>query len=196
MIEISYLKMFIFITVIWIFSRFAIAIRFRKFSAKRELQMLLVYICLVVIARFVYFPLHHVDGKIGTLKIGFTEAPSEMISIIPFYFLFDRYDGWLINIIGNITMLIPVGIVWPICFRKLDDIRKTVFAGTGLILIIELTQLLCPERHTDIDDVILNTTGVLIGACIVFAIRRSNDPGGRGYRTKMTLGDGVIGPNK
>ena len=91
MIEISYLKMFIFITVIWIFSRFVIAIRLRKFSAKRELQMILVYICLVVIARFVYFPLHRVDGKIGTLTMGFTEAPFDKISIIPFTFLVDRY---------------------------------------------------------------------------------------------------------
>ena len=171
MIEISYLQMFIFITIIWILARFVIAVRFKKFSVKRELQMLLVYICLVVIARFVYFPLHHINGKIGTLTVGPTKEISDMISIIPFYFLFDRYDGWVINIIGNIAMFIPMGIVWPICFHKLDSIKKTVLAGISLILFIELTQLLCPERHTDIDDVILNTSGVLIGACIVFAIR-------------------------
>lgn len=173
MIEITYMQMFVFITLIWVLVRFIIANGFKKFSAKRELQMLLVYICIVVIARFVYFPLHHIDGKIGALMIGFTEAPSDMISFIPFYFLFDRYDGWLINIIGNIAMFIPVGIVLPICFRKLENIKKTVFAGVGLILFIELTQLICPERHTDIDDLILNTSGVAIGACIIFAIRNS-----------------------
>ena len=171
MIEISYLQIFILITIIWTFVRFAIAVRSKKFSAKRELQMLLVYICLVVITRFVYFPLHRVDGKIGTLTIGFSEAPSDMVSIIPFYFLFDRYDGWLINVIGNIAMFIPVGIVWPICFRELDNIIKTVLAGVGLIIFIELSQLLCIDRHTDIDDVILNTCGVLIGAGIIFTIR-------------------------
>ena len=172
MIEITYLQMFLIITAAWISVRSVIAVHSKTFSIKRELQMLLVYICLVVIARFVYFPLHHINGEIGTLKVGFTETSADMISIIPFNFLFDRYDGWQINIIGNIAMFIPVGIVWPICFRKLNDIRKTVLAGIGLILFIELTQLLCPSRHTDIDDVILNTSGVLIGACIVFAIRR------------------------
>ena len=173
MIEISYMQMFIFITLIWILVRFVIAIKFKKFSIKHELQMLLVYICLVVIARFVYFPLHYVDGEIGTLKIDFSNTPSDMISLTPFYFLFDRYDGWLINIIGNIAMFIPVGIVWPICFSKLDNIKKTVFSGICFIVFIELSQLLCPERHTDVDDVILNTSGVLIGACIVFALRKS-----------------------
>ena len=76
-------------------------------------------------------------------------------------------------------MFIPVGIVWPICFGKLDNIRKTVLAGLGLILFIELTQLLCLERHTDIDDVILNTSGVLLGACIIFAIRKSHEKNNR-----------------
>ena len=172
MLEISYKQMFVFITLIWVLARSVIAIEFKKFSVKRELQMLLVYICLVVIARIVYFPLHHINGKIGSLIIDYTGKPTDMISLIPFYFLIDRYDGWFINIIGNIAMFIPVGIVWPICFQKLDSIKKTVFAGMVFILLIELTQLLCPERHTDIDDVILNTSGVLIGACILFAIRK------------------------
>ena len=175
MIEISFLQMYIFITLIWILIRSMIAIRSKKFSVKRELQMLLVYICLIVIARFVYFPLHYVDGKIGTLTIGFSKTPSDMISLIPFCFLFDRYDGWLINIIGNIAMFIPFGIVLPICFRKLDNIKKTVIAGICVTIFIELSQLLSPERHTDIDDIILNTSGVLIGACVVFAIRKAAD---------------------
>ena len=172
MIKISYMQIYIFITIVWILVRAAIAIALKNFSVKRELQMLLVYICLVVIARFVYFPLYHVDGKIGSLTIGYTAKQADMISLIPFYFLFDRYDGWLTNIIGNIAMFIPVGIVWPICFRKLDSIKKTVFAGMVFTLSIELTQLLCPERHTDIDDLILNSSGVVIGACILFAVRK------------------------
>ncbi|MBR6394463.1 MAG: VanZ family protein, partial [Ruminococcus sp.] len=37
------------------------------------------------------------------------------------------------------------------------------------------SQLLCPERHTDIDDIILNTSGVMIGACVIFAIRKATN---------------------
>ena len=78
------------------------------------------------------------------------------------------------NIIGNIAMFIPVGIVWPICFGKLDTIRKTISAGAGLSLFIEVTQLFCLGRHTDVDDLILNTIGATIGAFIVFMIRRKH----------------------
>jgi glycopeptide antibiotics resistance protein len=173
MIEITYFQLILFITVLWIIVRFAVAIKKKAFSVKRELKLLLVYVCIVVICRFVYFGFHLEDGKILTLKVGFDDDIHDMISIIPFYFLVDRYDGWKINVIGNITMFLPVGIVWPICFKQLDTIRKTIFAGAGFTLFIELTQLVCIGRHTDIDDLILNTIGVAIGACIVFLIRRN-----------------------
>lgn len=172
--ELSYVQILIIITIVWVSLRIVIAIRNKHFSIKRELQMLLVYICIAVISRFVYFGFHLENGRIPTLKIGISSDSASMISYIPFFFLVDRYDGWLMNIIGNITMFIPVGIVWPICFRELDSVKKTVAAGFGFSLFIELTQLFCPERHTDIDDLVLYTCGALIGACIVFAIRKSH----------------------
>ena len=172
MIEITYFQLFLFITIIWIITRCFIAIKSKTFSVKRECRQLLVYVCIVVICRFVYFGFHLENGKIPTLKMGFGDDIRDMISFIPFYFLVDRYDGWKMNIIGNITMFIPVGIVWPICFSRLDTARKTIFAGAGFTLLIEMTQLFCLGRHTDVDDLILNTIGVVIGACIVFLIRR------------------------
>ena len=47
-----------------------------------------------VISRFVYFEFYLENGRIQTLKVGFGEDIEDMISIIPFYFLVDRYDGW------------------------------------------------------------------------------------------------------
>ena len=55
---------------------------------------------------------------------------------------------------------------------KVDSFKKTVLAGAGFTLFIEATQLFCLGRHTDVDDLILNTIGVAIGAYIVFLIRR------------------------
>ncbi len=173
MLEITYFQLLIFISIIWIITRLAIAIKSKTFSLKRECQLLLVYICIVVISRFVYFGFHLENGKIPTLKVGFGDDIHEMISIIPFYFLVDRYDGYMINIIGNIMMFIPVGIVWPICFSKLDTIRKNILAGAGFSLFVEVTQLFCLGRHTDVDDLILNTIGVTIGAFIVFLFRKN-----------------------
>ena len=58
MIEITYTQLYIFITLIWIIARLVAAIKSKTFSLKRELQLLLVYVCIVVISRFVYFGFH------------------------------------------------------------------------------------------------------------------------------------------
>lgn len=171
MFEITYLEEFIFITVIWVIIRAVKAVRAKQFSPLTELKMSMVYICIVVIARIVNFPWHHVDGHIGTLKFDASKVWPLWVNLIPIVRLFDIYDGWQMNIIGNITMFIPVGIVLPICYPKLNNIGKTALVGALSSLVIEITQLPFYERCSDVDDLILNTTGVVIGALIVFGIR-------------------------
>lgn len=171
-IVISFHVMMIFITITWILFRIIKGIRNQKVSIKREMQLLLVYICIIVICRFVYFPLQHDIYGIAPLVFAKNVVFPLRINLIPFNFLTDIYRGWQINIIGNILMFVPVGIVWPICFKELDNIKKTVLAGFGFTLLIELSQLPFFDRCSDVDDLILNTTGAAIGAVIYFGIRR------------------------
>lgn len=81
--------------------------------------------------------------------------------------------GWgafLINIFGNIVAFMPFGF-FEAMFIKDGNIKKaTVFSGFFSIL-IELMQLLTRVGTCDIDDVILNTLGALLGALIHKAIR-------------------------
>ena len=172
MLEITYRGMFLFITLAWITTRTFCLIRKRKADWKYEAKLLAVYICLVVIARIVYFPMRPVDGRVACLILDMQKIFPVWINLIPVVHLFDVYDGWLINIIGNVTMFIPVGLVWPFCFKKLDTLGKTVLAGGAFPLFIEITQLPFYDRCSDIDDIILNTTGILIGALIYFSIKR------------------------
>ena len=172
MIEITYTAVFIGITLAWLATRFVCGLRRHKVDWAYETRLLTVYVCLVVIARIVYFPMNLVDGRIGSLYLEFDNVFPIWINIIPLVHLFDEYDGWLINIIGNVAMFIPVGLAWPYCFKKLDTVGKTVLAGGGLSLCIELTQLPFSSRCSDVDDWIMNTTGVVIGALLYFGIQR------------------------
>ena len=171
MFEITYKGLFAFITLAWIATRAICGIKNKKVHWKYEVKLLTVYICLVVIARIVYFPMRLVEGRIASLVLDVDKIFPLWINLIPIVHLFDVYDGWLINIIGNVTMFIPVGLAWPFCFKKLDTLGKTILAGAGFSLFIEITQLPFFDRCSDVDDLILNTTGILIGALIYFAIK-------------------------
>ena len=171
MFEITYKGLFIFITLAWVTVRVICDIRNQKVDWKSEGKLLTVYICLVVIARIVYFPLCLDEGHIASMILDVEKIIPLWINIVPIVHLFDVYDGWQINIIGNIMMFIPVGLTWPFCFKKLDTIGKTVLAGAGFPLFIEITQLPFYDRCSDVDDLILNTTGILIGAIIYFSVK-------------------------
>ncbi len=165
--KITYLEMFLFITLIWVLIRGICYIKTKKFIPLRELQLLLVYGCIIIVSRFVYFPL---SG--GTLNYDPDLIFPLQVNLRPFEFLLERYDGWQINIIGNILMFVPVGIVWPCCYKKLNTVLKAFAACVGYTLFIEVTQLFLYERHSDVDDIILNSIGGLLGALIYFFVKR------------------------
>jgi glycopeptide antibiotics resistance protein len=69
----------------------------------------------------------------------------------------------LINVIGNTAMFIPLGIVWPSVYKGLDTHWKVISAGIGVSLCIEILQLPFYDRVSDVDDLLLNSLGFIIG---------------------------------
>ena len=172
MIQIQYSAMVIFISILWVINRILYN-RGKIVSWKRELQLMLVYICIVVIVRYTFCPFAKVDGKIQPLILYLNNWFPFRINCKPMIYLFDypTMREALLNLIGNVTMFIPVGIVWPIVFKDLDKSWKVIAAGVGFSLIIEIIQLPFYDRLSDIDDLILNSAGYLIGYGIVLLVR-------------------------
>lgn len=165
MIKISYTAMIAAISAIWLLVRAAVWARNKQINWKRELQLLLVYICLVVVARFTFFPFSKVNGVIQPLVFDSANMIPFRINFIPFVNLFDytqRSDA-ILNFVGNTAMFIPIGVVWPIVYKNLNTHIKVIAAGIGFSLFIEVLQLPFFDRVTDIDDLILNFVGFLIG---------------------------------
>ncbi len=70
---------------------------------------------------------------------------------------------WLLqNIIGNTLFFIPIGFVLPMVYEK-ADFKKTSLFGLCLTLSIEVFQLITKLGSFDVDDIILNLAGVMIG---------------------------------
>ena len=146
----------------------------RHIQLKREAQLILVYICIVVVARFTFFPFSKVDGKVQPLMLDTANILNFRINLKPIVYLMDyeiRREA-LINVIGNTTMFIPLGIVWPVCFKQLDTHWKVISAGVGTSLLIEILQLPFFDRVSDIDDLLLNSLGFVIGYGIYLLVKK------------------------
>ena len=174
MIEISLLSGELIFTALWLLFRGILWLRQKKIVWKREAVFLLMFVNLAVLIRFVFYPFFTVNGHVRPLMINLNSIQPIRINLIPFVNILD-YDNKreaAINIIGNISMFIPTGIILPILYPHLDRFWKVLLAGAGLSFVIEMMQLLFPGSVSDIDDLILNTAGVAIGYGIYRLVRR------------------------
>ena len=90
-------------------------------------------------------------------------------SDIPHYiYIFNlnlAFREFAVNIFGNIGMFIPYGILLALLFNG-RFIKPLAIFGIG-ILTIETVQLISRRGVFDIDDIILNTAGFLLGYAII-----------------------------
>lgn len=78
---------------------------------------------------------------------------------------------WLRNLVGNLVLLLPIGLVGPIVFPWLDRWWRVLLAAVALSLAIEIAQLWVPDRSPDIDDLLLNVVGAMVGYATLSALR-------------------------
>ena len=93
------------------------------------------------------------------------------INWIPFH---DFSSSNILGMVLNIIMLIPFGVFLPVYFAKFRKLLPTVLAGVIMSLTMEVLQLFT-FRATDVDDLIMNTLGTLLGYFIGALIVRRAD---------------------
>ena len=92
------------------------------------------------------------------LRSGGLAIDTATVNLIPFSDPEYSKVGYVLNVI----MLMPFGFLAPTLFRDKRKLWKTALAGALFSILIEGSQLL-NYRSTDVDDVILNTLGTVIG---------------------------------
>lgn len=98
-------------------------------------------------------------------------------NLIPFkmFRIYQVYYGWgdflyiIINFLGNMLVFLPLGFFPALLFRKASWWRSTLVGG-GISLFVECGQYFL-MRQSDIDDVILNTIGALMGYWVYLLLR-------------------------
>jgi glycopeptide antibiotics resistance protein len=74
-----------------------------------------------------------------------------------------RIEYSMENLLGNLIGFIPMGILLPVLFRKWRSAWKITGITLIISLLFELTQLATALGSFDVDDLLLNTLGGLIG---------------------------------
>ena len=79
-------------------------------------------------------------------------------------YIFHHVGHWEFarQFLGNIGWFLPFGFLLPLLFKK-ENFFITVFAGLVFSLFIEIAQFVFYKGIAELDDLILNTFGTIIG---------------------------------
>lgn len=77
-------------------------------------------------------------------------------------------QGWArYNLLGNIVPFMPFGFLLPIVFDKMNTFWKVIGVGLAVDLCIEVFQYITKTGSFDVDDIILNITGIALGYLLI-----------------------------
>lgn len=111
-------------------------------------------------------PLQPFQGGINLVPV------RESGALLRYYVQHGLWSAILINFPGNIAMFLPIGLFAGLLMDK-PKWWKSTLAAFFLSFFIEIFQLFV-SRGTDIDDLILNTLGGLMGHWLFLLLRRVN----------------------
>ena len=139
----------------------------RKKPLNQILFLTLLEIYIVILIFCIWFPMYINPG------LRFEKG---LVQPIPFFTVFESLSTGNVGVIGreicaNILMTVPYGVMVPFLFKTKKH-WKYVLNMFGLPLAIELSQFLwcmildSHYRMADIDDILLNASGIFIGYII------------------------------
>ncbi|HEX5578946.1 MAG TPA: VanZ family protein [Candidatus Limnocylindria bacterium] len=104
--------------------------------------------------------------------------PGQVVTDNPFPFAtiriyLDNLDSsfWLSQAFGNLLLLFPVGLLGPLALPWLNRWWRILLVALVLSACIETAQLFIPDRSADVDDLLLNAFGALLGYWLLLLIR-------------------------
>lgn len=85
------------------------------------------------------------------------------------------YRHCIINLVGNVAMFIPGGFLLPRLFKSMRKFFCFLPTAILCILFVELLQLFALVGSFDVDDIILNLSGLVIGFLVFLCTAKNKN---------------------
>jgi glycopeptide antibiotics resistance protein len=124
--------------------------------------MLLLYLFILIMVSF--WGINNSTLRLGNYNgVSHNLVPFDTIRIYIFNFHSYNFDTWFYNTFGVLLVFIPLGLLLPVVFVNLRTLRNIIFTSVYVSILIEVLQYIALLGVFDIDDIILNTLGTVLG---------------------------------
>lgn len=158
---VPFLYIAILLIVIWAIYRVIIFKKNSNSNIVREIFMNLFFIYFLMVINLTFC-------KMGAIVFSFrSQGHANLIPIVETIKMFNNnfmgVGNAYYNVIGNILLFVPLGLGIPLFFKNKNKLGKVALYGFMASLSIESLQYLTSINITDVDDIIFNTLGAIIG---------------------------------
>jgi len=109
-------------------------------------------------------------GRQATENYRYNLVPFKEISRFYIYKDVVGFSSFMLNLFGNILVFIPFGLILPVIRVRKKKLFNVILSTFLLSLLIETIQLFLRVGAFDVDDLILNTMGGVIGYILFLII--------------------------
>lgn len=110
---------------------------------------------------------HFIANVIAMLKSFIVAIPLGIISAVLTMLIISKYESKTEGIVGmkkrNAVIFLPLGILLPMIWKKMNSLKWILLTGFLGSLIIELSQFILQCGVVQTEDLIMNTAGAGIG---------------------------------
>ena len=171
MTENNFILVSILSIVVWIIYRIILKIKNKEVNLCREIILFIffvyfLYLLLLTIFKGGMITIRNISNEYIYRQYGLFG----IINIVPIKETIETFMhseagkmNSIRNIIGNIIAFMPLGFFVPLLFDKFNNYKKVIKVGFLSSLAIEITQLFVGSNVCDIDDIIYNTLGAIVG---------------------------------
>jgi glycopeptide antibiotics resistance protein len=169
--------LFIIVIPLWLLIRFVyILIKKGKGVQIKVIREIIYNIFVIYLIALIGFTLFPITIRFGERFVYY----QDYINYIPIVSLIKiRALGILLrNLGGNIVLFMPLGFFLPILWNKYRSLKHCMLIAISMSFVIEILQylenlfVLSDRRVCDIDDIILNSIGALIGFMAYKGLRK------------------------
>lgn len=144
-----------------------------KNTTKRQKMGWVIFICyLIFLAYFLFFSEDFGRGTHFQEEYAYNLVPLKEIRRFIVYRKVVGTRSFLLNIVGNIVGFMPFGFFLPVVSRRSRHWYNTVLLSFLFSLSIETIQLVFKVGSFDVDDMLLNTLGGILGYILYRIVQR------------------------
>jgi glycopeptide antibiotics resistance protein len=140
------------------------------------------YIYLMMLINVAFFPIPIQKEVISVLKE--TNSNAKAVNITPFHSIIQTVktnpsiELKLLQLIGNIVLILPITFYIPLVYNRVNNLKKALILSIIIAILIEMMQFVIGRvigyyyRIIDIDDIILNVFGGIVGYICMLPVKK------------------------